>query len=132
MARMIISRISNDKVEIIAIGAYSERKILEIKTIADSPGKPIFEKMGVSNDAICSIKPQYSNRLTEKLMGNIIFNNHQIVFPAFGKAVIMLVYNRLEILIIGEFYIFNGKICIKQERLSPDNPIFKLTLNLIP
>lgn len=50
-ARIVISRIVSDKVEIMAIGPYNGRKILDINTTADSPGNPISEKTGASSDA---------------------------------------------------------------------------------
>ena len=64
--------------------------MLEINTIADSPGKPISEKAGSSMLAIEAIIPQYCNRLTAKLIGIIIFKSHQIVFPAVGNALSVL------------------------------------------
>jgi len=37
---------SSGRVAIMAIGAYSERKMLEMKTIDASPGSPINENRG--------------------------------------------------------------------------------------
>ena len=47
-ANRVISRNGKFKVAIMAIGAYNGKKMLEIKTMAASPGKPIKIKKGVS------------------------------------------------------------------------------------
>ena len=57
-ARMVISLMLRGRVAIIAIGAYSGRNMLEIKTIADSPGSPMTEKRGVRYPDIHSRIPK--------------------------------------------------------------------------
>ena len=52
VARMVISRMLMDKDAMIAMGAYSVRKVLEMNTIAASPGSPTNENRGDSHDAI--------------------------------------------------------------------------------
>jgi hypothetical protein len=68
--------------------------MLEMNTIADSPGKPTTEKTGAKYDAIMVIIPKYCNRLTKKLIGKIILSNHQTVFADFGNALFELVVMR--------------------------------------
>jgi hypothetical protein len=58
-ARMVISRNDKGRVEIIAIGPYKGKKILEIKTIAASPGSPRIENTGFKKLAKMEIMPQY-------------------------------------------------------------------------
>lgn len=93
-AKMVTSRRSSDNVAIMAMGAYNVRNMLEMNTIADSPGKPTTEKTGAKYDAIMVIIPKYCNRLTKKLIGKIILSNHQTVFADFGNAVFELVVMR--------------------------------------
>ena len=97
--------------------------MLEMKTTADSPGKPMIENAGDSKVAIWAMIPQYCRKLTIKLTGKIILRSHLIVFPAFGNAVLVLLKSL--------WIVFMEMGYIKQERLSPDNPIFLLTLNLM-
>ena len=99
-ARIVISRISNGSVDIMAIGPYKGMKILVINTTADSPGKPIRENAGERNIAIWAIIPQYCRKLTIKLIGRIIFKSHQMVLPALGSADFELVKSRLVIVFI--------------------------------
>ena len=46
-----------------------------------------FVVLGVGHVAITSITPKYWSMLTTRLMGMIIFSNHNVVFLALGKAV---------------------------------------------
>jgi len=47
-ASIVISLMLNGRVAIMAMGAYSGRNKLEMKTMDDSPGNPMSEKTGVS------------------------------------------------------------------------------------
>jgi hypothetical protein len=104
IASIVISLIVSGSVLIIAIGPYKGRNMLEIKTTADSPGRPIILKAGARTTAIFAITPQYCRRLTPKLMGSIIFRSHQIVFPAFGSAFLVLLISRFDIVFIEYGY----------------------------
>ncbi len=56
---MVISRMLMGSVPIMAIGPYNGRKMLEIKTMADSPCNPMTEKAGERIFAIRAIIHQY-------------------------------------------------------------------------
>jgi hypothetical protein len=57
-----------------------------MNTTADSPGSPMSEKVGERYPARSVITPKYWRKLTKRLMGNMSFKSHQMVFPAFGRA----------------------------------------------
>jgi hypothetical protein len=93
IARMVASLNPNDIEVINAMGAYSGPKVLVIKMIAVSPGNPTSEKSGERNPDISANQPEYSSNLTNKEMGNIIFNSQIQVLADLGNA--FLIHNQI-------------------------------------
>jgi hypothetical protein len=58
IARMVISLKSSGRVAITAMGAYKDKKMLVMKTMADSPGRPMTVNAGVKKVAIQAIIPK--------------------------------------------------------------------------
>jgi len=61
--------------------------------IAVSPGNPTSEKSGERNPDISANQPEYSSNLTNKEMGNIIFNSQIQVLADLGNA--FLIHNQI-------------------------------------